>query len=226
MNSIHPTAVVAPDARLGARNVIGPFVVIAGGVVLGDDNWIGAGAIIGTPPEVRSFNHGDSWLEGPTSGGVTIGDRNVIREASQIHAGWADRTRIGNDVFVMNSVYIAHDCVLGDEVTLAAKVSLGGHVVVRTGATLGMAVTVHQRRIVGDHAMVGMSSAVTGDVEPFSKVYGVPARPHGINTVGMSRAGFSDAEIAWVTAGRNASTSPASAAIAAVFSAYDSARTT
>ncbi len=53
-----------------------------------------------------------------------------------------------------------------------------------------MNVVVHQRRSIGARAMVGMGAAVTHDVPPFSKVFGVPLRLHGANTVGMTRAGI------------------------------------
>ena len=38
MNTIHPLAVVDPEAKLGDNNVIGPFCVIDKNVVIGDNN--------------------------------------------------------------------------------------------------------------------------------------------------------------------------------------------
>lgn len=190
MNAVHPTAVVEGDVRLGTGNVVGPNVVIRGPVEIGDDNWFGAGAVIGAPPEVRSFEHPRSTDE-PAGRGVVIGSRNVIREGAQIHQGWKAVTQIGDDVFVMNQCYVAHDGVVGDRATLASSVLLAGHVEIGAGANLGMGVTVHQFRRVGRGAMVGMGSVVTRDVPPFAKSYGTPARLVSANVVGMERSGMS-----------------------------------
>ncbi|WP_394551208.1 DapH/DapD/GlmU-related protein [Agromyces sp. MMS24-JH15] len=188
MNRIHPTAVISGDVRIGARTTIGAFAVVTGPVEIGDDNWIGAGAIIGAPPEVRSFAH-PLTADDPAGNGVRIGHRNVIREAVQIHQGWKGTTTIGDDAFIMNQTYIAHDGVLGDGVTLASSVLLAGHVRIGDRANLGLGASVHQFREVGAGAMVGMASVVTRDLPPFAKAYGSPAVVRAANVVGMERSG-------------------------------------
>lgn len=191
MNSIHPTALLVGDVRLGSGNHIGPHVVITGPVVLGDDNWVGAGVVIGAPPEVRSWTHPREASD-VVGNGIRIGDRNVIREYAQIHHGWRSRTTIGDDGFIMNQVYIAHDCALGDRVTLASSVLLAGHVTVDDDANLGLGSSVHQGTRVGRGVMLGMGSVVTRDIPPFAKAYGNPARVRAANTVGMRRSGHPD----------------------------------
>lgn len=200
MNTIHPSAIIGPNVTMGEGNTIGPFAVLAGTIRLGNHNWIGSGVKLGVPPEVRSFGHDEDWLELPEGAGLVIGDGNVIREDAQIHSGWHAATRVGNDAFLMNQVYIAHDCDLRDGVTLASGVAIGGHSHIGRGANLGLGTTVHQRRVIGALAMVGMSSVVTKDIPPFVKAYGSPCRIHGINAVGMDRAGLSEAVVERVTA--------------------------
>lgn len=191
MNQVHPTAIVGPNVTMGTGNVVGPYAVIGGRAVIGDDNWIGAGAKIGCPPEVRSVEHPADWISADAGPGVVLGDRNVVREDVQVHGGWQRATTLGSDLFIMNRVYIAHDCSLSNGVTLASGVALGGHVSVGRSANLGLGTMVHQRRVVGPLAMVGMASVVTRDIPPFVKAYGTPCRPEGVNTVGMERAGVS-----------------------------------
>lgn len=192
MNDIHPTVVMQGDVRFGTGNTIGPNAVIYGPVVIGDDNWIGAGVIIGAPPEVRAFTHPRGDQAQSVSRGVRIGDRNVIREYAQVHGGWNATTVVGDDAFIMNQVYVAHDCRLDDDVTLASSVLLAGHVHVGEHANLGLGTAVHQGRYIGRGAMIGMSSVVTRDIPPFAKAYGSPARIASANAVGMRRLGVPD----------------------------------
>jgi UDP-N-acetylglucosamine acyltransferase len=199
MNSIHPTALISKDVVLGSGNTIGAHVVITGPVTIGDDNWIGTGVVIGAPPEVRSWPHSNALAGADTDSaagnGVMIGHRNVIREYAQIHQGWKAETVLGSDIFLMNQVYVGHDCRLGDGVTLASSVLLAGHVNVGRAANLGLGASVHQRAVIGEGAMVGMGAVVVRDVPPFAKSFGNPARVQGVNTVGMQRSGASAASI-------------------------------
>jgi UDP-N-acetylglucosamine acyltransferase len=79
---------------------------------------------------------------------------------------------------------------------MASGVLLGGHVVVGDRANLGLGTVVHQRRVIGPDAMVGMGSVVTRDLPPFARAFGTPARVHGVNAVGMGRQGISTADVA------------------------------
>lgn len=188
-NSIHPSAQISGDVELGDGNTIGPLVVIVGPAVIGDGNWIGTGAVIGAPPEVRDWDHPRDASRLSSGNGIRIGSGNTIREYAQIHQGWHATTALGDDNFVMNQVYVAHDCHIADHATLASSVLLAGHVRIGSHANLGLGCAVHQRRRVGFGAMVGMGSVVTRDVVPFAKAYGNPARYRGLNGVGMRRLG-------------------------------------
>jgi UDP-N-acetylglucosamine acyltransferase len=81
----------------------------------------------------------------------------------------------------MNGTYLAHDTQTEDRVTISSGVRIGGHSVLERDATIGMNATVHQRRVVGAGAMVGMSAAVSRDVAPFAVARGVPARATRLN---------------------------------------------
>lgn len=196
VRSIHDTAIVGPDVQCGDEVTIGPYAVITGRVRIGSGVWIGAHAVIGAPPEVRALDPSAPAPLG-SSDGVIIGPRTVIREAVQVHAGWRSPTVIGVGGYIMNQVYIAHDGQLGDDVTLAAGVRVGGHVRIDDGANLGLGTVVHQRRVIGALAMIGMGSVVTRDVPPFAKAYGAPAIVRGVNTVGLERSGASDGDLRW-----------------------------
>ncbi len=195
MNSIHPTSVVGDSVELGERNVIGPYAVIVGPTRIGDANWIGPHVVIGTPAEIRGIDHGADIVGSSVGNGVRIGSNNTVREYATIQQGHYAVTTISDGCYLMNKVYIGHDDEISDAVTMASSVSLGGHVHVGAGANLGMNVTVHQRRIIGPLAMIGMGAVVTRDIPPYALAYGNPCRIHGANRIGMQRAGIPDATV-------------------------------
>lgn len=199
MNTIHPSAVVGPLVELGSDNTIGPGVVLLGPLTVGDHNWFGAHTVIGAPAEIRGIDHGAAWDGQVVGAGLRIGSRNVLREYVTIHQGHHDRTVVGDDCYLMNKCYVGHDGHLADGVTMASAVALGGHVHVGAGANVGMNTVVHQRRVIGPGAMVGMASVVTHDIPPFATSYGSPCRLRGANSIGMQRAGFPAAAVEFVT---------------------------
>ena len=68
---------------------------------------------------------------------------------------------------------------------------MAGAVKVGTGAILAGYAIVHQFCSVGAHSFCAMGSAVNKDIPAFVRVRGNPAKPYGINTVGLRRIGYS-----------------------------------
>jgi UDP-N-acetylglucosamine acyltransferase len=191
-NVVHGTALIGPNVVIGRGNRIEQNVVISGSVTIGDNNWICANAIIGASPEIRSVRPDAEGVLGYRDKGVVMGNNNVVREAVQIHAGDTVPTRIGNDVYLMNQVYVAHDCQLDDGATVASSALLAGNVRLKRGVNIGLGAKIHQGIEIGPVSMVGMGAVVTRHVPAFAKVFGTPARVQGVNTVGISRMGFDD----------------------------------
>lgn len=206
-NRVHPTAVIGAGVELGADNVIGPYAVIVGPATIGAGNWIGPHTTIGTPAAHTAAPHPAAWDEGPSGDptadghGVVIGDGNRIREYCSVHQGTARPTTVGSGCYLLRGSHVAHDCVVGDRVTLGSNAVLGGHVAVWSWATLGLGAVVHQRVRIGPGAMVGMGAAVRDEVAAFAVSAGVPARVTGTNTVGLTRMGAAEPAIAAFPAG-------------------------
>jgi UDP-3-O-[3-hydroxymyristoyl] glucosamine N-acyltransferase len=82
---IHPTAVIAPSARIGQRPSIGPYVVIDEGAVLGDDCVLKSFVVVYQ--------------------GARIGNRFLAHS----HAVVRENTEIGDDVILQNGAVVGGD---------------------------------------------------------------------------------------------------------------------
>jgi len=207
--TIHPTAVIDPQARLAASVRVGPYAVIGAEVEIGEETEVGAHVVIDGPIRIGRRNRifpfctiglipQDLKFRGERSE-VIIGDDNRIREFVSIHRGTEGGgalTRMGNFNLLMAYVHIAHDCLLGDSVIMGNGATLAGHVVIEDHATVGAFCGVHQFCRIGRHAFVGGYTVVTQDVLPFSRtVHERGAKVYGVNVVGLRRRGFADARI-------------------------------
>jgi len=184
--AIGPYTIIGANVRIGAGSSIGPHVVISGTTTIGRDNRIFQFASIGEDPQDKKYHGETTRLE--------IGDRNVIREYCTIHRGTMqdkEVTRIGDDNLLMAYTHVAHDCHVGNHVIMANAASLAGHVSVEDHSILGGFSLVHQFCRVGQYAFSAMGSVISRDIPPYVMVGGRPTKPHGINTVGLERQGFS-----------------------------------
>jgi UDP-N-acetylglucosamine acyltransferase len=208
MMGIHPTAVVNPEAtlhpsvevgaysiigphvKIGPNSVVGPHVVIEGDTTIGAENRIFQFASVGAPPQDLKY------AGEPTK--LIVGDRNQIREFTTIHRGTAQGgglTRLGNSNLLMANSHVAHDCVIGDHVILANSVALAGHVVVEDHVICGGLSGVHQFTRLGRHAFVSGGSMVGMDIPPYCMAQGDRAQLAGLNTVGLTRQGFTPDQV-------------------------------
>ncbi len=201
--SIHPTAIVAPTARLGSGVTIGPYSTIGDQVTLGDGTTVGAHVVIEEGVEVgrncRIFSHAvlgsepqDLKFRGEKSM-LIVGDGTVIREFATLNratSGGGGKTVVGRGCLIMAYAHVAHDCHLGDGVILANAATLGGHVLIEEHAIVGGLTGVHQFCRIGAHAIIGGCSGIILDIPPYVKAQGNRARLFGLNTVGLKRRNF------------------------------------
>ncbi|MGC1379708.1 MAG: acyl-ACP--UDP-N-acetylglucosamine O-acyltransferase [Candidatus Baltobacteraceae bacterium] len=200
---LHPTAIVHPGAEIektvevgpycivgehvtiGPRTVLQAHVVVNGWTEIGEDCTIYPFATIGAASQDRKYAGERAFTR--------IGNRTILREYVSIQraTGPDEVTAVGDDCLLLAYVHIAHNCILGNGVTMSNLAQLAGHVQVGNFVTIGGHTGIHQFTRVGRHAMVGGLSKLTKDVPPFFLVEGNPCQPYGLNSVGLRRAAFS-----------------------------------
>ncbi len=203
-NFIHPTAVIMEGAILGDDNHIGPYCIINDKVKLGNSNILKSHVVIDGNSSIGNHNQffpfssigsvtQDKKYKGEESQ-LVIGDHNIFREYTTANPGTESGgmiTKIGDNCLFMVSSHIAHDCVVGNNVTIANCVALAGHVHVGDYVNIGGLSAVLQRTRIGAYAMIGGMSGVAEDVIPYGMVLGERAHLAGLNVVGLKRREFS-----------------------------------
>ncbi len=207
MNKIHPTAIISSEVEIGENVEIGPYAIIEGKVKIGNNCKIGpfvhiqgyteigentkifTGAIIGSIPQDLKYKGDITYLK--------IGNNNIIREYVTINPGTSagEETIIGDNNLIMAYAHVAHNCKIGNNVIIANSGTLAGHVEINDYAIIGGLVGIHQFCRIGKHSIIGGCSKVVMDIIPYIVADGHPARPYGINLIGLKRRNFSEEKI-------------------------------
>ena len=158
---------------------------------VGDDTEIYPFGSIGLAPQDLKYQGEATRL--------VIGRRNIFREFVTINRGTRGGggvTTIGDRNVFMAYVHVAHDSTVGDDTIFGPHATLGGHVAVESYANISAGSAVHQFCRVGKHGFIGGYSIVTKDALPFGRtIGGRPARIFGVNSIGLSRRGFTPGTI-------------------------------
>ncbi len=199
---IHPSAIIHPKAEIDDGVTIGPYCVIGHSVKIGSgtvlashvviDPYTTVGsecdiasfAVLGGKPQDHSYKDERSFVE--------VGNRVVIREAATINRATGEDkiTRVGDGSMIMAYSHLAHNVVVGQEVTIANNVQLAGYVEVGDYSFISGSNVFHQFVRMGKYSIMGGFSGTRQDIPPFSMTDGRLATVVGINKVGLRRRGF------------------------------------
>lgn len=208
-NFIHPTALVEAGATLGANVRIGPFCHVSADVQLGDGvelmshvsitgpTTLGAGCTVHPQAALGGAPQNTAYKGEPTR--LVIGRNVTIREGVTMHRGTGNargETTVGDNCMFLAYSHVAHDCIIGNNVTFANNVMIGGHVTIGDQVIVGGGGAIHQFCTIGNNAFIGGLTGIAHDVIPYGLAMGSRAYLSGLNLVGLKRAGMSRDEIA------------------------------
>ena len=205
--AIHSSAIIEDGARLEGGVDIGPFCLVGRDAVLHEGVRLISHVSLTGQTEIgaRTTIYPQAALGGEGQirnndfqGRLVVGEDCVLREGVTLNVGSrAGRglTRLGNRCYLMAYAHVGHDCDVGDDVTFANSVALGGHVEVGDAVIFGGLSTVQQRGRVGKGAIVGGVTGVNRDVIPYGMAFGAHAELAGLNLIGLERRKLSKTTI-------------------------------
>ena len=178
---VHPSAVVAPSARLGARVSIGAGCVVGENVEIGDDSClyprvvIYAGCKLGRRVIAHSgvvigadgfgiADDGGRWVKIPQIGGVRIGDEVEIGANTTIDRGALDDTVIEEGVKLDNQIQIGHNTRIGAHTAVAGCVGIAGSADIGRHCTFGGAAMILGHLKIVDHVNISAGTFVSRSI--------------------------------------------------------------
>jgi len=194
---VHPSAVVAKSAKLGARVSIGAGCVIGDAAAVGDDSVlyprvvvypgciIGARAIIHSGAVIGADGFGIAedegrWVKIPQIGGVKIGEDVEIGANTTIDRGAIDDTVIEDGVKLDNQIQVGHNVRIGAHTAIAGCTGIAGSADIGRHCTIGGAAIILGHLRIADHVNISAGTLISRSIAKPGTYTGVyPFDEHG-----------------------------------------------
>jgi len=178
---VHPSASVAPGARLAARLSIGAGCVIGEGVEIGEDSCLYPGVVVypGCRIGARAIIHsgvvigadgfgiaddGGQWVKIPQIGAVAIGNDVEIGANTTIDRGAMQDTVIEDGVKLDNQIQIGHNCRIGAHTAMAGCVAVAGSADIGSHCTIGAGALILGHLSICDHVHVSADTVISHSI--------------------------------------------------------------
>lgn len=178
---VHPSAIVAPTARLGRDVSVGAGCVVGEGASIGEGSClypavvvypgctIGARAILHSGAVIGADGFGiaktpDGWLKIPQIGRVVVGDDVEIGANTTIDRGAIDDTVIEDGVKLDNQIQIGHNVRVGAHTAMAGCVAVAGSADIGRRCTIGAASVILGHLRLADDVHVSAGTVISRSI--------------------------------------------------------------
>jgi len=178
---VHPSAVVAPGVKLGARVSVGPKCVVGEGVTIGDDTCLypgvvvyprcvlGARVILHSGVVIGADGFGIApedgrWVKIPQIGRVVIGDDVEVGAHTTIDRGAIDDTVLEEGVKLDNHIQVGHNVRIGAHTAIAACVGIAGSATIGRHCMIYGSAQINGHISIADHVTISACTAVSSSI--------------------------------------------------------------
>jgi UDP-3-O-[3-hydroxymyristoyl] glucosamine N-acyltransferase len=178
---IGANCVIAAGVEIGDDCEIYPNVTIYSGTKLGNRVTVHAGAVLGSDGfgYVRDAGSG-RYEKFPQIGTLEIEDDVEIGANTTIDRGALEVTRVGRGTKIDNLVHIGHNCLIGENVIIAAQAGFSGSITIENNVIIGGQVGVGEHARIEEGVMIGGQGGVLPKKVLRGKgvaFWGTPAKP-------------------------------------------------
>lgn len=158
---VHPSAVVAPDAKIAPTATVGPLCIIESGAAVGDGSYLQAGVFVGRGATIGA----NCWLMPH----VVLTTECVVKDRVRLHAGVV----IGSDGFGYEFAAGRHEkipqvgrVVIENDVEIGANSTLDrarfSQTVVGEGTKIDNLVQIAHNVVIGKHCIICAQAGISG----------------------------------------------------------------
>ena len=190
---IHPTAKIHPEAKIGKEVTIGAYCVIGkatigdycvidsnvriyDSVVMGHHCEIKAGAVLGGAGFGYERNENGNKFRFPQIGSLIMGDYVEVGANTCIDRGALSDTIIGDYTKINNLCHIAHNNIIGKNVSITGCVNVSGGNVIDDDVWIAPNSSLRGYIHLGKGCTLGMGAVATKDIPAGETWVGNPAR--------------------------------------------------
>lgn len=193
LHSIHPTAIIDPNAKIGKNVNIGPYSIV-GNCTIGDNTFIDSyvkifdgvqigescvfrhGCIVGGESVAYQKDDEGNRFHFPQVGGLIIGHHVEVGIYSQIDKGALSDTIVGDYVKLGSQCHISHNDKIANNVVLTGGVILAGSVSVGENTWISTRVIANPGHSIGKDCFLSTASVINQDIPDGEMWAGSPAR--------------------------------------------------
>lgn len=189
---IHPTAIIHPEAKIGKEVTIGAYCVIGkatigdycvidsnvriyDSVVMGHHCEIKAGAVLGGAGFGYERDENGNKFRFPQIGSLIMGDYVEVGANTCIDRGALSDTIIGDYAKINNLCHIAHNNIIGKNVSITGCVNVSGGNVIDDDVWIAPNSSLRGYIHLGKGCTLGMGAVATKDIPAGETWVGNPA---------------------------------------------------